>query len=303
MAYSFAKENAGLPSKRYVQYFEMFGNRAIYKDGWIACCRHGRLPWVNVGSADFRNDKWELYNIAEDFSEANDLAAKFPEKLLELKAVFFVEAAKYDVLPLDDRFIERGDVSNRPSYFYGRKTVTFYPGMIRLPEGSAPQTTNITHTITVKAEIPSGGAKGVIVCLGGDTGGWSLCVMDQKLIYHYNWFDTARYEAISKKNIPTGKVELKVEFINETKVLFGPATVKLYINGENVGEAKIERQAGRFSLESLDVGMDTLSPVSKAYKDQMPFAFTGKIDSVRFDFGGGVEQTPQQEHDLKKAMD
>ena len=304
MAYSFARENANLPTKRYVQYFEMFGNRAIYQDGWIACCRHGRLPWENIGSADFRNDKWELYNLADDFSEAKDLAAKFPEKLLELKAMFFVEAAKYDVLPLDDRFIERGDVSNRPSYFYGRKTVTFYPGMIRLPEGSAPKTCNITHTITVKAEIPTGGAEGVLVCLGGDTAGWSLYVKDQKLTYHYNWFDTARYEAISKKNVPTGKIEIKVEFINESKILGGPATVKLFINGEKVGEAKIEKQAGRFSIESLDVGMDTLSPVSKAYRNKMPFAFTGKIDYVRFDFDDdGIELTPQQQHDLKKAMD
>jgi arylsulfatase len=283
----------------------MFGNRAIYQDGWIACCRHGRLPWQNSGSADFKTDKWELYNLADDFSEAKDLATKFPDKLLELKAMFFVEAAKYDVLPLDDRFIERADVTQRPSYFHGRKTITFYPGMTRLSEGSAPKTHNVTHKITVKAEIPTGGAEGVLVCLGGDTAGWSLYVKDQKLIYHYNWFDTARYEVISKKNVPTGKIEMKVEFVNETKISCGPASVKLFINGEKVGEGKIEKQVtGRFSLESLDVGMDTLSPVSKAYKNQMPFAFTGKIDYVRFDFDGdGVELTPQQQHDLKKAMD
>jgi arylsulfatase len=132
-----------------------------------------------------------------------------------------------------------------------------------------------------------------------------LYVKDQKLIYHYNWFDTARYEAVSKKNVPTGKIEMRVEFINESKIPDGPATVKLFINGEKVGETKIEEQVpGRFGIECLDVGMDKLSPVSKAYKNQMPFAFTGKIDSVRFDFDGvGAELTPQQQHDLKKAMD
>lgn len=304
MAYTFAAENDKAPTKRYSQYFEMFGNRALYHGGWIACCRHGRLPWINFGSADFAQDKWELYNIAEDFSEGVDLSAKYPEKLRELQDLFFAEAARYNVLPLDDRFIERADVTLRPSYFYGRKEVTFYPGMMRLPEGSAPKTHNITHTITVNAEIPKGGAEGVLVCLGGDTAGWSLYVQDGKLVYHYNWFDMERYEIVSTSPVPEGKVELKCEFTNETNIPGGPATARLFINGKAMGEGKIEKQVrGRFGVESLDVGVDALSPVSKSYADKRPFAFTGKIEKVRFDFGDGTDQSPAEKLEMKLKMD
>ena len=304
MAYSFTAKNANTPSKRYLQYFEMFGNRALYHDGWIACCRHGRLPWISFGSADFAEDKWELYNIAEDFSESVDLAAKYPEKLRELQDLFFAEAAKYNILPLDDRFIERADVTLRPSYFYGRKNVTFYPGMVRLPEGSAPKTHNVTHTITVDAQIPDNGAEGVLVCLGGDTAGWSLYLMDGKLVYHYNWFDVERYEIVSKKNVPTGKVRLKCEFINESKILGGPATVILSINDEQVGKGKVEKQIrGRFGVESLDVGVDACSPVSKAYSDKRPFWFTGTIEKVCFDFEDGTDLSPEEKLEQHIKMD
>lgn len=304
MAYTFAKENANAKSRRYIQYFEMFGNRALYYDGWIACARHGRLPWQNVSVTDFDEDRWELYDIKHDFSESDDLAAAQPARLRQLQDLFIREAAKYDVFPLDDRMAERLDVTLRPSFFYGRKHVTFYPGMVRLPEGSAPKTDNITHAITVPVEIPAGGAEGVLVCLGGDTAGWSLYVADGKLRYHYNWFDTQRYEAVSSILVPAGKVEFKAVFVNETDRLGGPATVTLFIDGEAVGEARIEKQVmGRFSVESLDVGMDTLSPVSKSYAEKSPFPFTGKIEHVTFDFGDGVELTPKEKLALHVAMD
>ena len=306
MAYSFSAQNAGAPSPHYTQYFEMFGNRALYHDGWIACARHGRLPWLNAASVDFALDKWELYHIADDFSEGNDLAAQFPEKLRELQDLFFAEAARNNVLPLDDRFIaERADVTQRPSFFYGRKHVTFYPGMLRLPEGSAPKTHNISHVITVNAEIPKGGAEGVLVCLGGDTAGWSLFMRDGKLVYHYNWFDMERYEIVSTTPVPDGKVELQCEFTNETKTLGGPASVRLLINGKEAGKRKIDKQvAGRFGLECLDVGADTLSPVVKSYGDKRPFAFTGRIEKVRFDFdGAGAELTAQEKYELQARMD
>jgi len=304
MAYSFAMENASLPSRRNIQYFEMFGHRALYFDGWIACCRHGRLPWMNAGSTDFSEDKWELYNIAEDFSESNDLVGENPGKLRELQDLFLTEAAKYNVLPLDDRFAERMDVNNRPSYFFGRNQVTLYPGMIRLPEGSAPKTHNITHTITVDAEIPEQGAEGVLVCLGGDTAGWSLYMMGGRLVYHYNWFDMERYEVTSNTKVPSGKVELKCEFVNQTKTLGGPAIVNLFINGEMVGSGKLEKQVrGRFGVESLDVGVDALSPVSKSYTDKQPFWFTGIIKKVRFDFGDGTDLSAEEKLEQKIKMD
>src|SRR5262249_31099084 len=153
MAYTFGKEGARAPSTRRQQYFEMFGNRALYRDGWMACCRHGRLPWETSGSASWDDDTWELYNIEEDFSQAVDLAGKEPKKLRELQDLFMSDAARYNVLPLDDRFAERLDVTLRPSFFAGRGTVTFFPGMVRLPEGSAPKTTGVHHTITAPVEI------------------------------------------------------------------------------------------------------------------------------------------------------
>jgi arylsulfatase len=304
MAYSFDRKNAKAKSTHYTQYFEMFGNRAIYHDGWIACCRHGRLPWINFGSFDFDDDQWELYQIEKDFSEANNVAKKYPKKLRELQDLFFTEAARYNVLPLDDRFSERMDVNNRPSYFYGRNQVTFCPGMARLPEGSAPKTHNITHLITVDAEIPAQGAEGVLVCMGGDTAGWSLYIMNNKLIYHYNWFDMERYEIVSETTVPKGKIKLQCEFINKSKESGGPAIVKLFINNKKVGEGKIKKQVrGRFGVECLDVGMDTLSPVCKSYSDKRPFAFTGKIDKVRFDFADGVDLSAAEKLEQHIKMD
>jgi len=127
MAYTFPAENAELPTRRYTQYFEMFGDRGLYHDGWMASCRHGLLPWISIGSADFSEDTWEPYHITEDFSQAVDLAAERPEKLRELRDVFMAEAAKYNVLPLDDRFMERTDVTLWPSYFHGRGCAPFLP--------------------------------------------------------------------------------------------------------------------------------------------------------------------------------
>jgi arylsulfatase len=306
MAYTFAAKNAGAPTKHYTQYFEMFGNRALYHDGWIACARHGRLPWFSTGTVDFAKDKWELYHIEDDFSEGHDLAAQFPEKLRELQDLFFAEAAKNNVLPLDDRWAERAaDIFQRFTYFAGRKHVTFYPGMTRLPEGSAPRLCNVNHVITVRAEIPQGGAEGVLVCLGGDTAGWSLFLRDGKLVYHYNWFDTERYEIVSNTPVPEGKVELQCQFTCETKTLGGPATVRLFINGKQAGEGKISKQVRpRFGIECLDVGLDSLSPVVKSYADKRPFAFTGKLEKVQFDFDGlGAELTAQESFEIHARMD
>jgi len=305
MAYTFAANNATAPTRRFTQYFEMFGNRALYHDGWMASCRHGRLPWVNFGSADFSEDQWELYHIDEDFSQAVDLADQHPDKLRELQDLFMAEAAKYNVLPLDDRFIERADVTLRPSYFYGRDSVTFYPGMTRLPEGSAPKTHNVTHTITVDAEIPDGGAEGVLVSMGGDTAGWSFYVReDGRLVYHYNWFDMERYEVVSDIEVPTGPVELRCEFVNESEIPGGPATVSLLIDSQPVGHGRIEKQVrGRFGVETMDVGVDELTPVDKAYDHKQPYRFTGTLVKVRLDLGEGVELTPEERFEQFLKLD
>jgi arylsulfatase len=306
MAYSFAKENAAAPSRRYTQYFEMLGNRALYSDGWIACCRHGRLPWVNFGSASFKDDRWELYNIAEDFSESANLADKHPDKLRELQDLFMAEAAKYNVLPLDDRFAERLDVTLRPSWFYGRKQVTFYPGMVRLPEGSGPKTNCVNHTLTVGAEIPKEGAEGVLFCVGGDAGGWSLYMLDGKLVYHYNFFNLKRYNFVSDAPVPSGKAEFRIEFVCETARPGGPANVTMFVNGRQSAAGRIEEQVrSRFGIESMDVGVDKCSPVSDAYRSKPGgFPFTGTIEHVTFDFDGvGHQPTGQERLEMAVKMD
>ncbi|MFN8678600.1 MAG: arylsulfatase [Thermomicrobiales bacterium] len=297
LAYTFAADAAAAPSRRHTQYFEMFGNRALYHDGWIACCRHGRLPWENFTDANFQDDPWELYDLLQDWSEANDLAAEHPEKLRELQDLFMVEAAKYNVLPLDDRFAERADISNRPSYFSGRDQVTLWPGMIRLPEGSAPKLNNVQHQVTVHGAIPQGGAEGVLVALGGDTGGWTLYVKDDLLTYEYNWFNTNRYKVTSAAPLAAGPFVVGFTFTPASDVPGGPATVTLTVDGDAAGSSIIEKQVmARFSLESLDVGRDCLSPVSLDYGPARSFPFTGDIQRVDIDFPHGQAQHAPDEH-------
>lgn len=289
MAYTFDRDHADDSSARTTQYFEMVGNRALYHDGWMASCRHGRLPWVTRGSVDFKHDVWELYNIEEDFSQSEDLAGRHPELLRELQDRFLLEAAKYDVLPLDDRLLERLDVTLRPGFFSGRRHVTLRPGMGRLPEGSAPKLANVDHTIAIRARLPDGGAEGVLVCLGGDNAGWSLFVEGGRLRYHYNWFQFARYDVICDEPLPAGDVMLRMEFSCETPdARGGPARVRLFCNDALVGEGRIDRQVPGAFGESLDVGQDSLSPVWPGYRDRLPFRFTGDIERVDLDIGEAV---------------
>jgi arylsulfatase len=294
MAYTFNQARA--KSIHTTQYFEMLGNRAIYHEGWIASCRHGRLPWVTRGTADFADDKWELYNIEADFSQAEDLAGTYPEKLRELQDLFLVEAGRHHVLPLDDRFAERMDSTLRPSFFAGRKEITLFPGMGRLPEGSAPKTANVDHTIDVIAQIPEDGAEGVLVCLGGDTAGWSFFVEHDRLRYHYNWFTLERYDIIADYSLPRGRVVLRMEFECEMpKTPGGPAVVRLFHNGRLVGQGRIEKQVpGRFGFESLDVGEDTMSPVYPGYRERLPFRFTGRIERIELHLGEAAEWTHEE---------
>ena len=294
MAYTFDQPNA--KSTRTIQYFEMLGNRALYYEGWIASCRHGRLPWVTRGSADFAEDRWELYNIEEDFSQSEDLAASRPEKLRELQERFLVEAGRYHVLPLDDRFAERMDSTLRPSFFAGRNQITLFPGMGSLPEGSAPRTINVNHAIDVIAEIPWDGAEGVLVCIGGDTAGWSLFVMGDRLRYHYNWFTLERYDVVADSRLPRGRVVFRMEFQCETpETPGGPALVRLFYDGHLVGEGRIEKQVpGRFGFESLDIGQDTRSPVYPGYRERLPFRFTGRIERVELHLGQSTEWSHEE---------
>ena len=303
MAYTFFAENADAPSTRTTQYFEMLGNRAIYSHGWMASCRHGRLPWENTG-APFEDDVWELYNLDEDFSQAVDLAEQYPEKLIELRTIFLGEATKYNVLPLDDSFSERMDVTLRPSFFAGRDKVTFYPGMIRLPEGSAPKLVSIAHSITAPVEVPEEGGEGVIICLGGEAAGWSLFLWEGKARYHYNFFGIERYDVMSAEALSPGKHELKVELIPEVSAPGAPANVRLYVDGDLADEVHIKRQVPqRCGTETLDIGMDCVSSVCDEYHHHGLFPFNGTIDHVTIEYAEKDKTTGMERLEMATKMD
>jgi arylsulfatase A-like enzyme len=276
MMYSFDDANA--QEQRHTQYFEMFGNRALYHDGWIAACRHGRLPWESAGSFDFEKDTWELYKLEEDFSEYNDVSTKYPQKLRELRELFWMEAMKYNVLPLDDRFVERIDPSLRPSLIEGRTEFTYYPGAIRIPESSAPNTKNRSHSITVHLENPKEGADGVLVAEGGVVAGFSLYIKDGRPTYEYNWFTQSRYKVTSPQKLPPGPCTIRVDFDYDGGGVGKGGNVSLFVNEEKVGEGRVEKTVpARFSAdETFDIGMDTGSPVSADYASPNPFAGTLK---------------------------
>src|SRR5262252_7478877 len=297
MLYSF--DDAKATGTRQVQYFEMFANRALYKDGWIATARHGRLPWQTVGSAGhFDEDKWELYNLAEDFSEANDVAAKYPQKLKELQDAFWVEAQKYNVLPLDDRFTERGDPSLRPSLIAGRTDFTYYPGAVRIPESSAANTKNVSHTITATIDVPKEGADGVLVAEGGAGGGFVLYVKDGRPVYEYNFVAHERYKVAASERLVPGPAVIRVDFTSDGGVAKG-GTVALYINDKKVGDGRVDKTVpARFGNETFDVGMDEGSPVSEAYRS--PFAYSGTIKTVTVHLSPAI-RTARDEGQIRGA--
>jgi arylsulfatase len=303
-AYTFDARNAKAPSTRTQQYFEMMGNRAMYHDGWIASCRHGRLPWETHGSSGFDQDAWELYHIEEDFSQAVDLASKEPAKLRQLQDLFMAEAAKYNVLPLDDRFAERLDVTLRPSYFAHRDTVTFYPGMVRLPEGSGPKLVGVPFTLTAPIEVPKSGAEGVIFALGGDAAGWSLFMWEGKVRFHYNFFAIRRYDVTSREALAPGKHHIELAFVPESPTPGSPANVTLSIDGKQVAEGRVDEQVPpRGGPAPRDVGKDCVSPVCDDYAKKGRFPFTGTIDSVTFVFGKHPAPTGMDRLKMATRMD
>jgi arylsulfatase len=189
----------------------MFGNRALYHDGWVAGCLHGRLPWLMAGGASFDNDTWELYNVAEYFSQANDLAASEPKRLRDLQDRFMAEAAKYNVLPLDDRFAQRADPTMRPSYIRGMTRFVYPGGTIRVPERSSSPIHNVHHTLAAEVEIPQGSAEGVLVCCGGLAGRFTVYMKDGKLHWEHNYYNEAHYRVSSTAPIPPGRHVLSAE--------------------------------------------------------------------------------------------
>lgn len=280
MVYTFDDANA--PSIRTTQYFEIYARRGIYHNGWVAATTPKTAPWVQSEASKNAHTEyeWELYNIENDFSEADNLAKKYPEKLQALKDQFIVEATKYNVLPLDDSNVERFDVANRPSYTTGREKFTFLDGMIRIPEGSSPDLKNRSWEIEAKITIPKEDANGLIITQGGRFNGIGLYVLDGKAVFTYNYLNLKRTNLRSEKALSPGKHTILVKFNYSGGGAGKPADVELLVDGKTVAKNRIEATIpNRVSLdETLDVGEDTGTPISEDYK--IPFKFTGEIESV-----------------------
>ncbi len=289
MMYSF--DDAKAKSRRTTQYFEMLVNRAIYQDGWVASSRFG-IPWNTLGrEGDFLNAPWELYNIDNDFSQADDLAATNPEKLKELQALFVEEAKKYDVFPLDSRFSERIDSRNR---LVGepRTSWTYFGNNVRLPEPIGPVVYPNSHTVTAELNIPANGVEGVITAAGGINGGWSLYAQDGKLTYHYNFADFEHTTVQAQDPLPSGKVAVKLEYISKGLkpggTISNGATVRLIVNGQPAGEGNVNTAMVRHGVEPFEIGRDSISPASPDYKSKGSFPFTGTIEKIQFDVTAGT---------------
>ncbi|MGF6951073.1 arylsulfatase A-like enzyme [Neobacillus sp. B4I6] len=254
------------------QYFENNGQRAIYHDGWKALTLHKK-------GDPYEKDIWQLYHVAEDFSETNDLAAKFPEKVNELKKLWEEEARKYGVYPMTD-IAGEGFLTIPADSIRARNTFTFYPGMSRLSESASPFIINRTYSITVPIERDSATDDGVLVALGGYESGYTLYIKNNKLVYEYN-MGNAVYRIESKEDVPVGKSAIRFEF---SKTEANKGIGSLYINGQKVGEGSIDKtHQYKIAFEGLDIGKDTLYSVSPAYQNEGTFEFSGEIEKVVYE--------------------
>jgi arylsulfatase len=264
MVYTFNNPND--TTHKIVQYFEMMGTRGLWYNDWKAVAFHH----VNTGG-NFDQDVWELYNLTEDVSEANDLAAKYPEKVKEMEERWWTEAGKYNVLPLDDRIGARYDTIPKIGTF------TYYPGTEKIMEPDIPDTMNSSYTITAYVDIPAAGAEGALFSIGGRFAGLSLYVQNKHLVYDYNFVGLKHHTIISTNEIPTGPATLGFKF-EKTGAFQGLGT--LYINGLQEGQKRIAPTVPRrYSYEEgLEIGKDPQTPVTESYKS--PFEFTGILTKV-----------------------
>jgi arylsulfatase A-like enzyme len=299
MVYTF--DDAKAKDRHTTQYFEMFGNRAIYHDGWVACTRHS-IPWLMAQNPPLKDDVWELYNVTEDFSEANNLAAKNPAKLKEMQDLFMKTAEKYHVLPIDDRRAERFDAATagRPDLMGKRTSLTVYTGMIGLMENAFINTKNRSFTITADVDLPNGDANGVIICQAGRFGGWTLYMKAGNVHHEYNYFGLEHTNIASSNPIASGKHTIKYEFVFDGRKPGAGGQSILSVDGQKVAQGKIPKtQPYAYSGdEGVDVGMDNETPVSSDYKER-DNKFTGTIKKITVD----VKPFNLSAEDKKKAED
>jgi arylsulfatase A-like enzyme len=292
IVYSFDKANANAPSKRETQYFEMFANRGIYHDGWYACTTPPVPPWA-LGTEklpDVMDYKWELYNVADDFSQNDDLAAKNPDKLKEMQALFVQEANKYQVFPIDNSVLPRL-LTPRPSATAGRTTFAYQGVNVGIPVANAPSLLNRDYTITAEITVPKGGAEGMIATMGGRFGGYGLYLLKGRPVFVYNLLDLKRErweggvgaEDWLGSSLAPGKHTIVFDFKYDGPGLGKGGTGVLTVDGRTLAQQKVEHTIPFIMAldESLDIGMDTRTPVDDSYK--LPFKFTGTINKVTYD--------------------
>jgi arylsulfatase A-like enzyme len=304
MVYSF--DGASAADRRETQYFEMFCNRGLYHQGWTAVTRHS-TPWMTAASLPaFDDDVWELYEPG-DWTQANDRAAEMPEKLAELQALWLEEARKHNVLPLDDRRIERfnADLVGRPVLVRGNSQILF-GGMGRLSESSVLNVKNKSHAVTAEIVVPEGGAQGVIIAQGGAFAGWSLYANGGKPTYCYNLLGLQRFKVAGERAMSPGEHQVRMEFAYDGGGLAKGGTVTLYLDGDEVGEGRVEGTVPMIFSgdETTDLGSDTASPVSDDYGPG-DNAFNGRVEWVQIDLGEDAEDaehliTPEER--LRVAM-
>jgi arylsulfatase A-like enzyme len=303
MVYTFDRAKAKASSKRSTQYFEMFANRAIYHDGWIAATTPPAAPWL-MGTVKMPDDvlngyKWELYNIAEDYSENTDLAAKMPDKLREMQELFLVEATKYNVFPMDNSILERL-VTPRPSATAGRTVFSYSGEMAGLPPSDAPSILDKSYSITAEVEIPQGGAEGMLVTLGGRFGGYGLYVLKGKPVFTYNMLDLERFRWEGQQTLSPGKHTIVFDFKYEGPGFGKGGNGTLSVDGKQVATKSMPHTIPFLMTidETFDVGVDLRTPVDdRDY--QVPFRFTGKLNKLTVN----LKPEPMSAEDQKRFQD
>ena len=288
MAYSF--DDGAAADRHTTQYFEMFVNRGIYHQGWTAVTRHS-TPWVMTPQLPaFDEDVWELYG-PDDWTQARDLAAEQPDRLAHLQRLFLIEAGKYNVLPLDDRRVERfnADLAGRPQLIHGNRQMLF-GGMGRLTENSVVVTKNKSYSVTAEIVVPEGGASGTIVAQGGAFGGWSLYLKDGRPAHCYNLFGLQRFKAYGPDPVPAGEHQLRVEFTYDGGGLAKGGNVALFLDGTQVGDGRVDATVPLIFSgdETTDLGSDTSTPVTDDLAEGQT-AFTGRVRWVEIDIGDGAQ--------------
>jgi arylsulfatase len=288
MGYTWDKATADAPSTRTTQYFEMWGNRAIYHNGWIAATTPPEPPWL-LGTTklpDVVNGyKWELYDVAHDYSEYNDLAARMPDKLREMQELFFVEGSKYNVFPLDNSVLQRA-LTPRPSATAGRNVFTYSGEISGIPDSDAPSILNRSYTITADVEVPQGGGEGMLVTLGGRFGGYGLYVLKGKPVFLYNFLDLERFRWEGEQALTPGKHTIVFDFTYNGPGFGKGGTGILKVDDRQVATKTIPHTVPIIMTldETFDVGVDGRTPVDDN-DYQIPFRFTGKLDKLTFKLG------------------